>query len=316
MVKPHDGSICTLLPLTFGTYLPLKFRSIPEEGDGASLEIESPNSVHLQNFGTSRPNRKVQYFGVTFYTNPQVKKKFTENRKVGQGKALTYISPISKDGKIYQNWLIGYVIGDRPYLKSIENYVDKIWSCEIKPQILLHDTRRSSVGCWSSKSLSKIASGIGQPKHTDQLIASMEHILYASICVEVDVLQPLIESIEMITPTGNFHQPLTTVNPMQSMVERQMQAEPSTSRGANKFTPLLNLEIEGDTPRPDVNGRRWLLWRSTTPLQVVETNEQFIHCYVDNQSGSVKAYVIIVYAKNTATKKNSLWVLQLQTHGC
>ncbi|KAG5630557.1 hypothetical protein H5410_002274 [Solanum commersonii] len=58
-------------------------------------------------------------------TNPQVKKEITENKKLGQGKVLTYIPPISKDGKVY---LVGY------------------WSCE---------------------ALSKIASGIGQPKHTD-----------------------------------------------------------------------------------------------------------------------------------------------------
>ncbi|WMV08483.1 hypothetical protein MTR67_001868, partial [Solanum verrucosum] len=57
----------------------------------------------LQSFGTSCPNRKLQFFGVTIATNPQVKKEITENKKLGQGKVLTYIPPISKDGKVYVN---------------------------------------------------------------------------------------------------------------------------------------------------------------------------------------------------------------------
>ncbi|KAH0712197.1 hypothetical protein KY285_007799 [Solanum tuberosum] len=36
----------------------------------------------------------------------------------------------------------------------------------------------------------------------------MDRISYACICVEVDVSQPLVEAIEMITPTCNFHQPI------------------------------------------------------------------------------------------------------------
>lgn len=40
----------------------------------------------------------------------------------------------------WQDSLIGYVIGDMPYLKSMENYVGNSWSCEIKHQILAHDS--------------------------------------------------------------------------------------------------------------------------------------------------------------------------------
>ncbi|WMV08482.1 hypothetical protein MTR67_001867 [Solanum verrucosum] len=56
-----------------------------------------------------------------------------------------------------------------------------------------------------------------------------------------------------------------------------------------------------------VNGRIWLLWRSTTQVKILETNEQFMQCYVENQSGSLKAYVTIVYARNTATERTPLW---------
>ncbi|WMV54597.1 hypothetical protein MTR67_047982 [Solanum verrucosum] len=77
MVTPYVGSRCILPPLTFGTYLLPKFRPIPKEVENASLEIESPNSVHLRSFGTSGPKRKLHFSRVTVDTNPQVKKEFT-----------------------------------------------------------------------------------------------------------------------------------------------------------------------------------------------------------------------------------------------
>lgn len=36
----------------------------------------------------------------------------------------------------------------------------------------------------------------------------MERIVYARVCVEVDAFQPLINSVEMVTPTDMFHQPI------------------------------------------------------------------------------------------------------------
>ncbi|KAM3287499.1 hypothetical protein P3S67_020929 [Capsicum chacoense] len=64
------------------------------------------------------------------------------------------------------------------------------------------------VGYWSGDALSKIASEIGRPLHTDHYTISMERISYARVCVEVDATQPLIESVEIVNPTGTFHQPI------------------------------------------------------------------------------------------------------------
>ncbi|KAH0776425.1 hypothetical protein KY290_007836 [Solanum tuberosum] len=76
MVTPHDGGRCILPPLTFGNFLPPEFQFIPEEVEDSSLEVDSPTSVHLRSFGTSCPNRKLQFSGVSTATIPQVKKEF------------------------------------------------------------------------------------------------------------------------------------------------------------------------------------------------------------------------------------------------
>lgn len=184
---------------------------------------------------------------------------------------LSYVPPTSKQGKIsvsieeddirsqteyWKHALIGYVIGDTPYLMPLEAYIMNVWKCLVKPQVLGHDDgyfifRLESaeecdrillggpytfhnkpfivqtwdidfyfdpncittipqwvtfpglpVGYWSCEALSKVASAIGKPKHTDQFTATMERISYARVLIETDVAQPLLDVIEMITPTG------------------------------------------------------------------------------------------------------------------
>ncbi|XP_047264095.1 uncharacterized protein LOC124896569 [Capsicum annuum] len=70
------------------------------------------------------------------------------------GKSLSFVPPIQNNGKpvvtIDENdiraqedyWvkaLIEYVIGDIPYVRTIENYVEQVWNFVPKPQILYHD---------------------------------------------------------------------------------------------------------------------------------------------------------------------------------
>lgn len=64
------------------------------------------------------------------------------------------------------------------------------------------------VGYWSGEALSKMATAIGKPLYTDNFTASIERISYARILVETDVSQPLIDSIEIVTPSGTFQQPV------------------------------------------------------------------------------------------------------------
>lgn len=47
------------------------------------------------------------------------------------------------------------------------------------------------VGYWSVEALSKVASAVGNPMHTDSFTANAEKISYARILIEVDILQPL-----------------------------------------------------------------------------------------------------------------------------
>lgn len=203
-----------------------------------------------------------------------VKKKYSENQKVGTCKTLSYKPLNKKDGKIYVNiveddlkeqtlyWknaLIGFVVGDTSYQKPTETFIANIWDFVDTPQILGHESRyyvfwfnssedrdkvllnepyafhnkpfivqpweidfkfdpnyittiplwitlpRLPVGYWSSEALSKIASGIIRPLHTDHYTASMEYIFYARLCVEMDASKPLISSVEMLTTIGIFH---------------------------------------------------------------------------------------------------------------
>lgn len=104
MVTPHDGVRCILPSLTFGSFLPPKFWSILEEVEDSILEEDLPTSIHLRTFGTSSPNRRLQFFEVTIATIPPVpKKEFAESMKIGQGKSLSYVPPTPKEGKNYVN---------------------------------------------------------------------------------------------------------------------------------------------------------------------------------------------------------------------
>lgn len=65
---------------------------------------------------------------------------------------------------------------------------------------------RFSVGYWSAKALSKVASAIGKPIHTDNYTANMDRISYARVLIEVDVSQPLPNSIQIETEAGPWEQ--------------------------------------------------------------------------------------------------------------
>lgn len=85
-----------------------------------------------------------------------MKKEYTENRKAGTGKTLNYVPPVTLDGKIvvtiveddlkdqshyWKNSLISFVVGDTPYQKSMEYFVENVWNFVEKPQTLGHAAR-------------------------------------------------------------------------------------------------------------------------------------------------------------------------------
>jgi len=55
---------------------------------------------------------------------------------------------------------------------------------------------------WSTKCLSKIASVIGKPIQSDQLTPTMSRISYARVLVELDLLDDLIHSVDILLPNG------------------------------------------------------------------------------------------------------------------
>uniref|UniRef100_A0A3N7GN93 DUF4283 domain-containing protein n=1 Tax=Populus trichocarpa TaxID=3694 RepID=A0A3N7GN93_POPTR len=56
--------------------------------------------------------------------------------------------------------------------------------------------------CWSTKCLSKIASVIGKPILSDQLTSTMSRISYARVLVELDLLDDLIHSVDILLPNS------------------------------------------------------------------------------------------------------------------
>ncbi|XP_070040906.1 uncharacterized protein [Nicotiana tomentosiformis] len=70
------------------------------------------------------------------------------------GKPLTYVPPSMRDGKLvvkivaddiksheelWNSALIGYILGDTPYARSMDNYVTTVWNFVAKPKILYHE---------------------------------------------------------------------------------------------------------------------------------------------------------------------------------
>lgn len=46
---------------------------------------------------------------------------------------------LKEQSNYWQNALIGFVVGDTPYQKSMENFVTNVWRFIDKPQTLGHD---------------------------------------------------------------------------------------------------------------------------------------------------------------------------------
>lgn len=56
--------------------------------------------------------------------------------------------------------------------------------------------------CWSTKCLSKITSMPGKPIQSDKLASTMSRLSYAKVLVELDLLDDLSNSIEIVLPNG------------------------------------------------------------------------------------------------------------------
>ncbi|XP_059290159.1 uncharacterized protein LOC132043716 [Lycium ferocissimum] len=143
--------------------------------------------------------------------------------------SLTYIPPSIRNGtfvveiveedirepeEYWSTALIGYVLGDNPYEKSMDNYVTNSMDFDFVPDCLNAIPLWVKFPClplgyWSTEALSKLASVVGKPMYIDKFTAGMDRISFARVLVEADISHPLPEEIEIHTPTGRFGHELT-----------------------------------------------------------------------------------------------------------
>ncbi|KAK4716246.1 hypothetical protein R3W88_014584 [Solanum pinnatisectum] len=123
--------------LTFVTFLPARFQSIEEEIGEYGSDSESQSSIQSEPYGggasTSQPAmRKLQFSDL---------KNLQDNRAGKKGKPLSYIPSSIKEGRkcveivrddlkeqeeYWKSALIGFVISDTPFLKTMENFVQNV----------------------------------------------------------------------------------------------------------------------------------------------------------------------------------------------
>ncbi|OIT38347.1 hypothetical protein A4A49_13711, partial [Nicotiana attenuata] len=181
LVTPSTTAPAHAKPLTFGSFLPIRFQTIDEEPaeDGANGQQNLAMKRAVRRTGEEVP-RRLQFSDIANSTakapaiiqepapmeqepmeqepverdNRNEEKPYRRNRRVQIGKALNYIPPDlqgdtivvtieEEDIKEQQNYwataLIGYVLGENPYFKSMENYVENVWDFVDTPNILYHD---------------------------------------------------------------------------------------------------------------------------------------------------------------------------------
>uniref|UniRef100_M1BRK0 Uncharacterized protein n=1 Tax=Solanum tuberosum TaxID=4113 RepID=M1BRK0_SOLTU len=82
IVTPDTGEAQQLAPITFGSFLPLKFHTIMEENDDSSAE----DVIHLENAtGKATPKRRLQFSdaGTSMCPTPAIPEPVRGNRSNG-----------------------------------------------------------------------------------------------------------------------------------------------------------------------------------------------------------------------------------------
>ncbi|PHU10967.1 hypothetical protein BC332_17897 [Capsicum chinense] len=164
IVAPPSGIQQKLGPLTFGNFIPGSFQPIREETELVEARVVKHDP------GTSSQAPPTQAEVKTEEEKDQVK---PPNRSSQMGKALNYIPPMMKGEKLIvqleeddilvqaNHWsteLIGYVLGDSLFFKTMKNYIAHVWNFVTKPKVKFPSL---PLGFWSTESLSKLASVVG-----------------------------------------------------------------------------------------------------------------------------------------------------------
>lgn len=62
----------------------------------------------------------------------------------------------------------------------------------------------------------------------------------------------------------------------------------------------------------DPNGRIWLIWKNHLKVDILEVQDQFIHCVVEDPRANMMIYVTVVYARNESLQRDRLWIVLTQ----
>ncbi|OIT18954.1 PREDICTED: uncharacterized protein LOC109222056 [Nicotiana attenuata] len=156
-ITPVNSAIPTLTPLTFGSFLPTRFQPIQEEKELSEDEEGNNNQWNNTNVVIEKEAQKYPDLIATAEAGKEKVMHTKELRQLNSnsqmGMRLEYVPPSHRDGKVViqieeedvsklnEYWgtaLIGYALGDTPYEKSMENYVESVWDFVTRPQILYH----------------------------------------------------------------------------------------------------------------------------------------------------------------------------------
>jgi hypothetical protein len=96
-----------------------------------------------------------------------------------------------------------YLVYGRPLiLRQMPEYFD--YSCSVMTHVPVWvKFPNFPLKCWTPRCLSKLASVLGQPIQCDKLTSTKERLSYARVLVEVDLLEDLRSSIDVVLPNGN-----------------------------------------------------------------------------------------------------------------
>ncbi|GKV43378.1 hypothetical protein SLEP1_g50676 [Rubroshorea leprosula] len=197
------------------------------------------------------------------------------NRDISKGWDLQYIKPqdptsivvITEDewvkgSKIWENALVGYVLGSKPEFKDIANFMnnsngdakqavlERRWTFNGHPLILKQWTPdfdldnldiskipvwiqfpELHLSLWNPESLGKLASYVGVPIATDALTAKRQRVAYARMLVEMEIMDTLPRVVPIIGPKGERNEQSPMQLEVGAVKSMNLQSETSTGTG-------------------------------------------------------------------------------------
>ncbi|KAG5590473.1 hypothetical protein H5410_040987 [Solanum commersonii] len=209
----REDDIQKLQPLTFGSFLPSKFKEIPEETDTSSNEDET--IMQDTSIGKDLAKTRLHFSDAgTFAQQPTPAAPGSVRGSQNTGKSLKFIPPAINDCQVTKVW--GFF--DKPQVLLPEDgyYKFRFQIVEDKEKVLQlgpYFYRNKHVILqnleidfdFEEYMIRQIPICVKFPKLP---VANAEKISYAGILIELDISQPLPNCIVIETPSGPWMQPV------------------------------------------------------------------------------------------------------------